>query len=629
MAELRLKLIGQERPQTATPRLEALYGPEGARAQREQNPYGWKDELFLGFGDEARAGIGAASDTIRAFFKDIDGGFGDFYDERLGVAREQQRAYRDQNRVTSTVAQIGGGLLATPTGLATAIPTAGRAIMQGMGYGAAGGALAGFGEGEGAQNRVESAGVGAALGATVGAAIPAATDVVGRLARGVAYLKGLRGEGAKERARQMVVEAMAADGVSAADLARKAAGGKPVTIADLGPKTRELIGSSGRLGKAAGQTLEDFFETRTLGQFDRLSDDLAKAMKTDGRQFAWANDALKKARQENAAARYPAAYARGGVDLTDAAKEVLETPTGKSAVASATRAMADMGKRTTDDSGRYTVEFLDQVQRVLKDKAGAAKRGGKAEMAGRMDSLRGRFLETLPEEMRGAMAQYRADSDLVDALEAGRKFMRGDAEDVTGQVVQFNKQQADLFRLGVARELREKMGGRIDSGDISGMFQNPNIRERLSAVFPDEKSAKAFFDAVGDERTMQNTRNAVLKGSQTAGRRAADEMFQGDVLGGAVDMARGGLTWDMLLSRLGDANRRMQQGLNANVADEVARIGTTPGVAPTAADVAPRNLPRAVGAAGFAPGVAVGDVPGRVMGLRNEPEPPLYLRIVQ
>lgn len=158
-----------------------------------------------------------------------------------------------------------------------------------------------------------------------------------------------------------------------------------------------------------------------------------------------------------------------------------------------------------------------------------------------------------------------------------------------------------MFRLGAAREILERMGSRIDSGDVSGIFRNPNMRARLQAVFPDADSFDEFIALARVERTMQDTRNDVLRGSQTAGRQAADEQFSQSALGeAALDMATGGqgvsvVQAVMNLGRQGAY--RYLQGLNEEVGGAIGRMVTQPPTASLPAQAAPQLPVSATGRA--------------------------------
>lgn len=132
----------------------------------------------FGLNDEATAGVVAARD---AFDRGSLNNLGTAYNQSLGDIRGTEKAYEQENPLTSLGLQLGGGLA---TGLGGAATKAGTALTNSLrsgnlaariGKGAAAGATSGgaygFGTGEG-EKRLESAGQGALVGGGLGAALP-------------------------------------------------------------------------------------------------------------------------------------------------------------------------------------------------------------------------------------------------------------------------------------------------------------------------------------------------------------------------------------------------------------------------------------------------------------------------
>lgn len=537
--------------------------------------------LTFGFADEAKAGVRSAVDWVRGKAGlGPETTLGDAYSRNL----DHWRGELDEMRAEDPIAAYGGevaGAIALPGASMKAGASVGANALRGAKIGAASGGVYGFGAGEGGfEDRAGSAAVGAGIGAAAGATIPLVAEGVKRIASGLSYIKGLKGPEAERRAQEMLTEALKRDGISLDDLARMGASGKPVTIADLGPNTRDVIGSAARQGGKGKETLDTFFEDRTLGQYQRMTDDVSAGTGVRGQDFAATADDIANQRAAAAGPQYREAYKQSAPALSDNATAILSTPDGKRAVATAERFMANKRKPMRDESGNYTVEALDQIQRAMRDASNKAKGARGTEQAANISSLRDEFLTEVPEELRGAMANYRGKSELLDAMQQGRAFLKGDAEAIGSAMADMSPQQQEMFRLGAARQLRERMGQKVDTGDISGMFRNPQMRERLAAVFPDEKSLNEFLEKVATEKTMQETRNAILKGSQTAGRGVADEEFTAGALGeAALDLATGGGRASLGRAVIGMATRgkdRYLQGVNERVAEEVARMGTLP-----------------------------------------------------
>lgn len=555
--------------------------------------YGFLQETIGPVADEINAGVSAAADKLRGWLTpnpDDSASFGDLYNDYKTMVGTEQDAYRGAHPLAAFGANVLGaaatGMPNALAGGAVAAPVATNALAaagQGLRAGALAGGMTGFAEGDGMTGRIEEAAKGAAIGGAIGGAVPLVANLAQRVVGAVKRVAGLKGDAAVQRAQEMVSEALKQDGI---DLAAVAKSGKPLTVADLGPNARALVGSASRQGGKGKEQIEKFFEDRTLGQFGRISNDLANGTGMLGHEFAQAGADIAEKRAAQAGTDYATAYAAQPPLLSANAESILTTPAGESAVNTAARMMANK-RKPIFDGDTYTVEMLDQIQRAMRDASTKASGERASEMAANIDNLRGQFLSELPEELRGAMSNYRARTELIDAMNQGRDFLKGDVESLGSAMSGMTPQQSDMFRLGVARELRGKMGAKIDSGDVSGMFQNPQIRERLATIFPSKRLFQEFIEKVGTERTMQNTRNAILKGSQTAGRAAADAEFGSGALGEfASDMATGGGVTVGLTKAITNAalkgKDRYLQGVNEAVAGNVADLATNPNLSAVA-----------------------------------------------
>lgn len=615
MADGSWRIIPPNVPQSAPgvnfPAIDAVRGAGGAaRMLQGRNAlggqYGFRDEVLGPIADEVQAGVSATFDFARGRGKVK---WGDLYDEYMSIVKPEQQKYRDEHGTASTTANVIGGL-AIGGGV-----KAGQTLWETVkGAGKVGGALGGVigaAEGEGITGRAEGAAWGMGVGALIGAGIPVITNLGQRLVGALGRLKGLKGPAATRRAEEMIARALERDGIDPATLINSQ---KPMTIADLGPNTRALVGAAQRQGGEGKKIIEEFLEDRATSQYGRVVDDVAKRTGVNPRDFAKTGADVAATRSAQAKAGYPAAYVKTPPALSPNASEILKTPTGKSAVSRATKIMADKRAAVTDADGRYTVQMLDQIQRQLRDTATSASRAGRGEFAGSVGTLRDEFLAELPDDLRGVMANYRTQSELLDALKAGREFLRGDADAIATTVSGMSPQQAEMFRLGVARELQTKMGAKGDGADVSLIFSNPQMRERLSAIFPSKRLFQDFMDSVADEKTMQATRNAILKGSRTGELVVANDEFSTEVLGEfANDMVSNGSVGVSAAKAVKNAavqaGERYLQGVNEAVAREVGRFAVDPAMSrigtrlsqPGAA-VAPYRLP--TGAAPTSRGIA-------------------------
>lgn len=621
------------KPSTGPSALEELYGPgyvERLRRQKAETggEYGFKEETIGPVADEIAGYLPATVDWIYGQIAGRPQEFSKLRDERLAIAREEQAKYREEHPVASVGANVLGALGVTPAGAAGRALTYGGRLLAGAKAGAAGGAVGGAAEASGGVGqRATGAAVGAAVGGALGTMIPVGLDVAARLVRGVRNTLGITGRGATQRARQLLIEAMEKDGISFSDLANKEASGKPLTLADLGPNTRDLIGAAHRAGGEAKATVEEFFESRTKGQLGRMTSDLAQELGEDPAAFRATAEQLV-AEKAKASPLYRRLYGKT-TPMNDEMRELLNTPAGKRAYMNALNWWANK-RRAMPKDGSIPFEVLDQTKKEIDAliRYGKTPQGG-AEIGGRsaLEDFRSDFVATLDKRFKGyAAARFQSadPSKSLDAMDAGRKFLRAEGEDITAELADMTPIERDLFRLGAARELRAKMGAKIDSGDISSMFQNENMRERLQAIFPDEKTFRRFMDSTVTERTMQETRNAILKGSPTAARLAADEdLAQGALETAAGEVMRGraplAAAAGAVMRGARGAKERTVRGINQAVAGELAGLGTRTDLGDVGSRLAatapaqPPSLPVRPGLSQAPGGLVAGAGAGRAM----------------
>jgi hypothetical protein len=586
--------MGTVAPERNYPGIDQTMGAGRGRARAAQRSYDGGAEILGGWGDEFTAGVGALSDFVWGnVARDGSAPLGQLYDENLSIARGQQARYRDERPLAALGANVAGGLALIPARAAGALTTAatlGERVAQGAKAGAAMGAVMGAGEGEGA-GRIDTAVMGGGVGGAFGAALPLLGSALKVGQRGFAYVSGLKGSGADVQARKLLIDALKKDGIEPSDIRMIVGGNKPFVLADLGENTRALMGSAGRFAGAGRSNLTDFLEGRTAGQAGRIQGDLAQEMGANPADFLGTAGSIIERRSAAAGPGYEAAYATQAPALTDGLRGILARPSGKAAVGTAKMFMENKGRPVVDADGNYTVQMLDQIQRALRDKATMASGKRANEMAGNLTTLREELLNELPQNLRSVMASYRSESELLDAMTVGGKFMSEAGDELAVNFAKLSPGEQDMFRLGAARALKFKLGAKMDGQDASSMFDTPNMRERLQAIFPDQVSFGRFMDGVKTEGIMQDTRNVLLKGSQTAERAAADEAFQGNALGEAAMDAVSNTGSVGVLGAVMNAGRhaatagkdRLLSGVSEAVGDRVIRMG------------ADRDLVRAVG----------------------------------
>lgn len=603
-----IKLIGPKDEERKTSALDSIYGPGYQDMMREKvypDLFGAQNEFAIGLGDEISAYTQAPIDYLYGLITGNPQDFSAIVEERRGLSTEAQQAYRDAHPVLSTLANVGGGTLALPARAASTVMNVGGRLLEGAKAGSVGGAIAGAAEGEGVEGRLEGGVVGAGIGAVLGAVIPGGAELVARTAAGLRNIAGLKGQGAIDRAQQMLLQALERDGISLADLQARAQSGKPLTIADLAnaSNTRALLGSASRRGGEAMADVEDFLTTRSKEAFGRLEDDIGRGLGDPNALRA--TDQALIAEKAKASPLYDALKG-STTEMDDELKSVLMRPAGRRAFAKARQWWANKGRAMPED-GSIPFEVLDQTKKemdALAKYASTPQGGAEIGGVGAIRDMTAEFRDILDDRFPGYAAARKQSADpqqIRDALEAGRAFGREDSADLAADFANLSIPEQDAFRLGAARAIRNKIGKKSFTANTAKEFDNPVIQEQLKAMFPDIDTFRTFMQAVADENTMQETFDHVLRNSATARRAVADEEFSQGAAGlgdAAVDLLRGkGMTMTALdwAARVGTGARdRVAYGLNQRVGGEIGKLATStdlPGVARTLSRTRPIGVP--------------------------------------
>lgn len=515
----------------------------------------------LGFGDEILAGI-------RAPFTD------ETYGEELDYERGVMDRYKGQRPGVSLGAEIAGGLV-VPGGAASQFIRRGGNLLartaRSSGVGSAYGGLYGFGTGEGdASSRLESAGEGAVSGAVVGAAVPPALSAgragMNRLAEGGRALAGrvsprlntvpedyvnrtlARAGMTPSQARQAYERNQAATRFGANSEARL-----PETIADIGGRTTQRAGYAvASQASGASRIAERSLQTRQEGQYARLNDLVRRALNVKSKDFGRTVTRLTDEQKRLAGPAYREAFAKAppinigtallgwemkAARMAGSRREALEKAIGEF------RNKFTRGGRSVRSrrESLVTLRQIDDAKQAIDDQISAAKRAGRSNEVRLLTEFKNDIVKiaddaTTVQTDKGpqslyakARSIYSSRAEMKDALEEGRKFLRGDGEMTVKAFRALPQGEKTMFRLGVAREIQKQLGGKKLGDDMTLLFRRPNVREVLDEMFP-RKSAninrRAQFDRLVDaEQRMSATRNKVLAGSETAERLASQMDF--------------------------------------------------------------------------------------------------------
>ena len=583
-AKVQTTLTDQERIQAAREGTLRV-SPESAAAHAIGDLPGYgreqqlRDELAIG-AHPVMARAAKFAQGIPVVGEYLDEARGAIHGEAEGEAlRQLQGAMDRQHPYQSAGLQLAGGVagsVAPAVGLARVAPAVaptgigfrmGVAAGAGAGLGAAEGAVSGYGAGADPQSRAERAKQGAMWGGAAGGAMGLLAPVIAKGAdalisrfkgKDVAVISsalGLTPASARVLKRQIEADDLA--GV-AAELRRA---GKEGMLADGGGSLTKLLddamaagGQATRIGRQAVDARAAAGQRRLTNLLDGI---LGKpvGVKAAQREIATRTQAARQIAYERAYAQ-PIDYGTGKPgDKVLAVLERVPDRTMNAAIREANEAMQAAGvrnlqiKATIADDGQVilsempNVQQLDEIKKALFAVAEKETDAvtGKISAAGLRAKKLGRELsEAIGEAVPPYKTATRIGGDKLQAEEAarlGRKLLLPGTS---------REEVADLLATKLSREakdeLKRAMRSQIDDvmanaqRTIGGgsetdiqeamkavkMLSSRAAREKAEQVLG-HQSARVLFDQLDEVGKHLETRAAVARGSQTAGRLAGRE----------------------------------------------------------------------------------------------------------
>ena len=485
------------------------------------------------------------------------------YQRSRGTEAHKPDFWRGAGEFLSDTA-ITAPLMVIPGGPAVkAMARVGKAALGG----AAGGALAGSVEpvtsGDFAGTKKGQIVGGAAVGGLLGAGLGGIESAVVSFMRPAA-------DKIQQQATEAVVRRITQDaragGPTADDALRAVADwqaqGKPVVLADVGGENvKGLAGNVARQPGASRAIAQTTLEGRAKETGERLDKDISQYIQT--RQAFDTTQALLAARSQAARPLYQQAEALQGV-WSPRLQSFLEEPDVKKGLARGfhmerLEALAEnrsfdptqMGL-DLDAEGNILIRRVPNL-RVLD----MGKRGLDAMIADERDTITGRLSamgRSLDMVRRAYVAEldeldqagvYRAARDAwggpsrsLDAIKLGRSVFSRSPEEIAADVAKATPNDREFMRIGVADVLRERISKvGFGSNEAKAIIKNEWMQRQLAPMFRSSEDYDKFVDSVMAEHMMAETRNKVLKGSQTAERRAEDTLGRAATAFGLVRSA--------------------------------------------------------------------------------------------
>lgn len=490
----------------------------------------------FGFMDEL-AGLGLAAGAKIAGDKRP---FSQLYDQGVAIPRAVQSAAADQHPYAYYGGQIAAGVApAVVSGGAGAAPAVARAGLGartavGAAEGAAYGGLFGAGTAEGGiQDRAIGAGIGGSIGAVGGAVLPAAVDAGSALFRGLVS-NPIKGVLAPERfGRQKVAEALMRDKnpenfvgrdaqASLNDLTRlRGETGKDLRLMDMGGEnTRNLLRSAANMASTGAQRLNRTLDgpTRQGAQWARIERDMARGLGSPD-DYAASIDHIVAARDQASKPLFDRAFATP-IKPSEQLVSVLMRPGMQDILR---RTAAKMENEGADVSGAPPMAMLHRAKMEI-DKAISEVKTGQSNTANwdvrTLTKMKHDLLDAIDNPAyRDALRVSAGDNALKSAAQDGfDEALVIPTEDLARKMRSFaNESERDMYRMGAARAIAGKSRrSNVTSDRTENVFSSPDMRLRLKAIFPDNRSLREFQRDLVLEARMADTRKAVQGGPTTA-----------------------------------------------------------------------------------------------------------------
>jgi hypothetical protein len=430
------------------------------------------------------------------------------FQENLALEKARNAAIPPEIRIPG---EIAGGIT-TGIIMERYFPGSGMSVARFGAIGATEGMLSGFFGAEGdIITRGAASGFGGLTGGMMGAAAPVVTEKVMRLVARMLGSPQLKKAGRK--ALEMIDDVLKKGDVTPERaLARLQTLGDEGLLPDVDENLLALTRSAGaQVGPVKNRAFR-VLNTRNIKQGDRIEVLLGETLSDESFLKTQAN--MLASRAKKARPLYKQAFEAGEIK-TQAVLDLIESSRDvRSAIRQARRFPE---YRDLPDNH---IILLDKAYKNIGGKVEKAFRSGDKPLAKDLltlkNSLKGAIIEKVPVYGK-ALDAHSSESAILDALEAGRKFIKEDVEVLDDVLKQMTEGEREAFIIGAAKSVRSVIGDAVTKGDISKRISNTkNKMIRMRSLFPNLKSWQKFKKMMEQEGIFARTEAEVLKGSRSA-----------------------------------------------------------------------------------------------------------------
>lgn len=348
-----------------------------------------------------------------------------------------------------------------------------------------------------------------------------------------------------QRADVKLLQALQRDGVSLSDsLDRlrqiKASNYKPETIIELGGENTRRLADIVAQYPGASQTARTLIEERTAGQPMRVMQDFRTAFRFNADAVQLADDLIKN-RNLAADPLYKKAYAEGGVINDPRFNDFLKIPQFQEAYGTARRLAAldgvELPAKPEDISklGGFDLMTLDYIKRGLDDvlfvKSSPTSGVGKTEL-GKLKERRNEFVSLIdevgPPSYKEARRAFAGPTEVLDAIEQGRKFGTVDARELRKTFDSLSPAEQEGFKIGVFDSIRTNINKGADGVDaLRRVWGSPEKRDQIK-VFLGEDTFNDLSSQLLREKVIRQTDIGMSRQSATVPRQIQRQEFEGE-----------------------------------------------------------------------------------------------------
>lgn len=321
-------------------------------------------------------------------------------------------------------------------------------------------------------------------------------------------------------------------------------------LVDVSRGTRQIGQTISATSPRFGQRAEQFLTDRARGAIERVNNVTNKILGTRGKNVSGTLKGLQQKRFEQFNEIINDVYAQP-VDATKTqafvaqVDDAIERTHGVKGFSTALKQLRrSLFKDPKMEVLKDDYETLHLARKAYGDVVNKAGSGAKTLLR----EVRDGFDDIFPPEYKTANSIWSSSKKTEEAMQLGRKVLREDVDILTDDLANMPQAEKEGFLIGVARAIDDVVKTPQEGGKVTGVFNKPIVAERLRAVMPDETTFNEFMSRVGKENTFNLTKNAILSGSATQERQAADRLFnqkaaqfgEGDLKSGAI---RRGMDW--------------------------------------------------------------------------------------